>query len=111
MLPKSQRLTPTLIAKVRRYGQRFENPQFLLMTYKGTPPIKWCIQTPKQVIPKATARNRLRRIISEAIIAVSAQFTTGGYTIIKVKRPLTNLKTQDVTSLLIPLFEKSGLVS
>lgn len=112
MLPRSLRLPIHEASIVRRTGKRFTNGviqlQFLVDT--GSANTRWLIQAPKRSIPLSTDRNRARRIIGEAIVALSKQVTVGGNGIITVRKPLSELQPADILAQLQPLYIQAGIL-
>ena len=98
----SFRLPYREIPYVRRFGLRLVTQEFELYWVKREKPPqrRWKIFVPKRVVAKAHERNRLKRLVTEALRQLFATYKIQGNLLIIVKMPLPKIKTQDIKILL-----------
>ncbi len=116
MLPKKLRLPSTQSHLVYKFGKR-SNLSFLQMQFwqNGNAGLQWMIQVPKKQVQKAINRNRIKRLISEAIIKLTPTLKKNGYAVVKFtktdKLDYRSLKLQDVKEVLEQVVEKVGMLT
>lgn len=97
MLPASNRLKLSSRSKTDLFkGRKFEFKQFRVIFKKGSR-LKAAIIVSKKVVPKAHERNRIKRVITEAL---RTQLEIKGEVIIIVKENIAKLKTDQVAEIL-----------
>lgn len=96
MLPRRYRLPVVDFFSVRKFGKRTTTyfAEIITAPAKKTES-RFLIQVPKKIVAKATQRNRIRRIVSEAIMQSLLLFR-GSDVVIQIIKRVPQYKTQDV---------------
>lgn len=103
MLPIKNRLKLSGSSKQQFIGKKFESKHFKLIYKKGDH-LKAAIIVSKKVAPKATERNRIKRVISEAL---RTKLKIKGKVLIIVKENISGLKADQATDALRRILEKT----
>ncbi len=83
MLSQKHRLSKSAdVKKTTARGRSFFNPFFVLKTVPGVGPAKLTVVASVKVSKRAVDRNRLKRIIREAVRVKIANFKPGNYAIL-----------------------------
>ena len=107
MLPARNRAPRALFTMLRAWGRntkKLEGEELEIFFRKGSYPAKVGIVVSKRTAKKAVSRNRIKRIVSEAIKDGLAQF--GGQLLIVVKSDISMLKTDDVKKKIFGVLQK-----
>ena len=92
MLPKKYRLPSFQFASVKSHGQLFQTPLFGLLVLKGStslsPRFGFIVST--KISSKATVRNRLRRLLSAALLPLLPYLPLGHDYLVLAKTKLIN---------------------
>lgn len=112
MLPKIHRLSlRTEFSRIKKVGQIFPGKMFglLLVDDKSSSPPQFSFIVSKRIHPRAFQRNRIRRLLSEAILSLITEIKPGAQGVFLVKKaiigqPLAVLK-REVES----VFQKAGI--
>ena len=107
MLPAKNRAPRSLFAELRakdRNVKRLESADFEILFKKDGFPAKVGIAVSKRIAKKAVLRNRIKRIVAEAIKDELDQI--GGQLLIVVKSDISMLKTDDVKKKIFGVLEK-----
>ena len=96
------------VARIRKLGKRTHLPiaDVRMMVEEKASATKLLVITPKKIMPNAADRNRARRITTEAVRIVGNMQSKPVAVVIQLKQPLRELKTQDMVTLLTPLFQQ-----
>lgn len=112
MLPKKLRLSWIEAHLLAKKSKKAESLYFRLFYQKDdTSNFQWFIRVPKRIVKKATSRNRIKRIIHEAIWQLNPKIKTSGKAVISVVKNTGDLKTQDVLLLLNEMLKKEEITS
>ena len=104
-------LTTPEANQVWHKGKRAISPLFhLSFISNNVPHSRWQIQVPKKLTMHATARNRSRRIIREALRQLEAKLAGQGLGIITVKQSMHELKMPEVRQKLAALLTHAQLI-
>ena len=107
MLPAINRAPRSLFTMLRARGanaKKFEGAEFEIFFEKGGFPVKVGIVVSKKTAQKAVLRNRIRRIVAEALKEQLGQI--GGRLLVVVKSDISMLKTNDVKKKIFGVLEK-----
>lgn len=106
MLPRALRLHPKFLKKrlSRQISYVFplEIRQYVFPDFQN----KWFVRVSKTVVPRASDRNRARRLIHEAIIKVSQKENPACYEIV-LKKPLSNATAPQIFAAVNKLIQMS----
>jgi ribonuclease P protein component len=106
MLPKKLRLSRKDVLLVLKKGRHYYSPHIFLifLPSQTLPNSQWLIKVAKKAIPKATARNRIKRIIRETVRQLNSEMKITGQGIIKINSKIdsmqNNLLAKEVAELL-----------
>ncbi|HEX3099384.1 MAG TPA: ribonuclease P protein component [Patescibacteria group bacterium] len=104
MLSQKHRLSKSAdVKKTTARGRSFFNPFFVLKIVPGDEPAKLTVITSVKVSKRAVDRNRLKRIIREAVRPLISKFKPGNYAVLVKSSALkitpTELREQVMKSL------------
>lgn len=110
MLPKRFRLPYPHAQRVKRYGVKIQGEYLVLwyqtrLTAAGS---KWSIVIPKKTVKLASARNRYKRVISEALRRTLPSQSIDA--VLQLKRPVEEASTRSLTRMLIEFFTKHKII-
>jgi ribonuclease P protein component len=110
MLPKKHRLAKALeVKRTTARGRSFFNPHAVVKYLKGSGPARLTVVTSTKVSKKAVVRNRVKRIVREAVRSLLPQLQSGEYVII-MKAAAANVSAKTLRSSVVELFEKTKLI-
>ena len=107
MLPTRNRAPRALFTELRARGtnaKKLEGAEFEIFFEKGSVPAKVGIVVSKRTAKKAVSRNRIKRIVAEAIKDELDQI--GGQLLIVVKSDISMLKVADVKERIVKIIKK-----
>ena len=107
MLPARNRAPRALFTMLRardRNTKKLEGGEFEIFFEKGSYPAKVGIVVNKRTAKKAVLRNRIKRIVAEALKEQLGQI--GGRLLVVVKSDISMLKTNDVKKKIFGVLEK-----
>ena len=107
MLPARNRAPRALFTMLRardRNTKKLEGGEFEIFFRKGSYPPKVGIVVSKRTAKKAVLRNRIKRIVAEALKEQLGQI--GGRLLVVVKSDISMLKTNDVKKKIFGVLEK-----
>ncbi len=96
MLPKTARLPRSAAGNVFKLGKKTRTTYFdITLQDSVTGNCRWLIIIPKKVLPLAYARNRIKRLISEALRTLTPRFhgAVDGIIVYKKRLPEPTLET------------------
>lgn len=107
MLPAQHRLAKTTdIATVQSRGRRFFTPFFVVKAlYKPRELTRFAFIVSTKVSKKAVDRNRIKRMMRQAVRVTLANFKPGDYVVI-VKPPAVKLPSLELKTEFLKLLEK-----
>lgn len=95
MLPKPNRIPSPAVRSVLRQGKRIIGDRMEVKIQKTANDLFRCaIVVPMRVDKRATARNRIRRLISESVRHLLPRLSQGYDVVIQVKRRLPDTQTE-----------------
>ena len=107
MLPARNRAPRALFTLLRardRNTKKLEGAEFEIFFEKGSYPAKVGIVVNKRTAKKAVLRNRIKRIVAEALKDEIEKI--GGKLLIIVKKDISGLKTGQVREKILGMFQK-----
>lgn len=106
MLPFALRLHPNLLKKRLPQQTSYVFPLEMKMYVFPEIQNKWFVRVSKTIVPLASKRNRIRRLVHEAIIKVSQKENLACYEIV-VKKSTPNTTTSQIYNSLFKLVQMS----
>ena len=104
MLPAKNRLKLSFYDAKKGFAIQRVSSEELTLIYRREPKIfKAAVVVGRKVAPKAVSRNRIKRLVSEAL---TEQKKIGGEVIVIVKKNIATYKRPQVTKKLDVLFQK-----
>ncbi len=99
MLPRAHRLPPSQFPIVKQTGKLIQFPLFGLIVYPTSlsQPSRFGIIISTKISPHANRRNRLRRLLREAIRSLLPHFHPGHDFILLAKHPLLHASLEQIT--------------
>lgn|SRR3989344_4978228 len=111
MLPKSNRLSPIEVRQVLRLGRRVMTPPFQLVFKKNAQLVsRFTTIVSTHIDKRATARNRLKRLIREAIHHLLPLISRGFDGVVIVKGKPKEISLHYVEDLVRRLFSEAHLL-
>lgn len=110
MQPKAARLPHLLQRELRFRGQRIQSTDLELIFVPTKNNSLWGFQVSKKISPLATKRNRMKRLLAEAVDCYAPQTKVVVNGILRARRDFSDKKLADVEYLVKHLFEKAGLL-
>lgn len=107
MLPARNRAPIDLFTMLRARGsnaKKLGGAEFEIFFEKGGSPVKVGIAVSKRIAKKAVLRNRIKRIVAEALKDEIGK--TGGKMLIIVKKDISGLKTGQVKGKVLGMLQK-----
>lgn len=112
MLPKKHRLSKHAeVTKTTARGRSFFSPSFILksLTLPNSELAQFTVIVSSKAVKTAVARNRLKRVIRQAIHPYIKQIKPGQYVII-IKQSATTITSKDLATEVIEALTKSKLL-
>ena len=111
MLAQTNRLSARQVEAVIKGGKVFHSPNFTLRFLAlKTGQAKIAAVAPAKAVKKAVQRNRMRRLIYEAVRPLLPGLKNDVQTIVLAKSSAVNLNLTDISKELAGLFEKAVLL-
>jgi len=109
MLARRHRLPAAEIPTVLKQGRKITLPQVLLIFRQTQNPVsRFAFVVPTKVDKRATVRNRLKRLLREAVQHLLPQIEAGRDILIIVKKDFSNLTQIEVERLVKNILFQSG---
>ena len=110
MSSKSNRLPHNVFTRVFRAGKRIQCEDLLLIVSPNSQSVsRFAVQVGVKIDKRATRRNRMKRLIREAIRHLLPSLKSGFDCIVIANSNLSEYKQQDVEKMLIELYSRPGL--
>lgn len=111
MLPKLHRLPGYRIPEILKTGRRFHaDIATIVVTKNSEPASRFAVSVSTRLSKKATARNRTKRLLREALFTNLSAIQPGYDGIVFAKKLLLEEKLQDILSEIHELLKKAGLL-
>jgi ribonuclease P protein component len=108
---RSFRLTSTTDYKrVRRFGWSFAHPLLVLVVLKNDLDKSRFAVTASRAVGKAVQRNRVKRLLREAVRPLVASITPGWDVILIARKPVVDTDLLAIQSALVQLLQRSKLL-
>ncbi|RPI87516.1 MAG: ribonuclease P protein component [Chloroflexi bacterium] len=105
------RLTSTTDYKrVRRFGRSFAHPLLVLVVLKNDLDKSRFAVTASRAVGKAVQRNRVKRLLREAVRSLVSSITPGWDVILIARRPVVDTDLLAIQSALVQLLQRSKLL-
>ena len=110
MFPKPNRLLHEAFTRVFRIGRRFNNENISIIVAPNTLVIcHFAVQVGVKIDKRATQRNRMKRLIREAIRKLLPDIKNGFDIVIIAQKNFSEKKEQEIEAVLLDLFRKNNL--
>jgi ribonuclease P protein component len=111
MLPKPHRLPSPRIREVFEKGKRIHDASFQLILLKNDIDVsRFAVLVPVRIDKRATIRNRMRRIVREAIRHLVPEVAGGWDVVVMVKKDLSVVKQTQVLEQLHSILARGNVL-
>jgi ribonuclease P protein component len=112
MLPSPNRLPPFRIPVVMRFGKRAAAGELILVVQKGEADVsRFACIVPAKTDKRATARNRMKRLITESIRHLLPRFRDPIDCVVIARRWKGQLTQAEMNKRTKDLLQRAGLIS